>query len=91
MITVCGEHGGKTDGEGRFKIGDGLITIYSQCQNDLVEAVKDLQNREFNYTEATKLTLKGHGGTEKTAKYDVITKSTISDEVQKVANLADVS
>ena len=52
--------------------------------------MEDLQNREFNYTEATKLTLKGHGGTEKTAKYDVITKSTISDEVQKVANLADV-
>ena len=59
---------------------------------DLREAVEDLQNREFNYTEATKLTLKGHGSTEKTAKYDVITKSTtcISDEVQKVANLADV-
>ena len=52
--------------------------------------MEDLQNREFNYTEATKLTLKGHGSTEKTAKDDVITKSTISDEVQKVANLADV-
>ena len=88
--TVCTKYGGKTDGEGRFKIGDGLIITYSQCQNDLREAVEDLQNREFNYTEATKLTLKGHCSTEKTAKYDVITKSTISDEVQKVANLADV-
>ena len=82
---------GKTDGESRFKIGEaGLITIFTEYQNDLREAVEDLQNREFNYTEATKLTLKGHGSTENTAKDDVITKSTISDEVQKVANLADV-
>ena len=80
VLSVCG---GKTDGESRFKIGDGLITIYKEYQNDLGEAVKDLQNREFNYTEAPKLTLKGHGGTEETAKYNVITKSTISDEVKR--------
>eukprot|EP00435_Cladocopium_sp_Y103_P019957 s459_g4.t2 len=91
VAGVCAEYGGKTDGESRFKIGEaGLITIFTEYQNDLREAVEDLQNREFNYTEATRLTLKGHGSTEKTAKYDVITKSTISDEVQKVANLADV-
>eukprot|EP00438_Fugacium_kawagutii_P007206 Skav214303 [mRNA] locus=scaffold4614:73611:74399:- [translate_table: standard] len=89
VAGVCAKYGGKTDGE-NFKIGDGLITIYRQYQNDLDEGVKDLQNREFNYTEAPRLTLKGHGGTEKTAKYSVITKSTISDEVQKVANLAGV-
>ena len=91
VAGVCAEYGGKTDGESRFKIGEaGLITIFTEYQNDLREAVEDLQKREFNYTEATKLTLKGHGSTEKTTKYDVITKSTISDEVQKVANLADV-
>ena len=68
VLGVCGKYGGKTDGESRFKIGDGLITIHKEYQNDLVEAVKDLQNREFNYTEARKLTLKGHGGTEKTCQ-----------------------
>lgn len=90
VAGVCAKYGGKMDGENRFKIGDRLITTYRQYQNDLDEAVKDLQNREFNYTEAPKLTLKGHGGTEKIAKYDVLTKTTMRNEVKKVANLADV-
>ena len=59
MAGVCAKYGVKTDGENRFKIGDVLITIYRQYQNDLHEAVKDLQNREFHYTEAPKLTLIG--------------------------------
>eukprot|EP00438_Fugacium_kawagutii_P026701 Skav219959 [mRNA] locus=scaffold2879:255227:255926:+ [translate_table: standard] len=67
-----------------------ILARGADARETVQRAVKDLQNREFNYTEAPKLTLKGHGGTEKTAKYNVITKSIISDEVQKVANLAGV-
>ena len=90
---VCTEHGGKEaeDGES-YKIGeDGLITIFRKYPEELKTAVEDLQKREFNYTDASPLTLKTHAGREeRTAEYNCITKDSVSDEVKKVANLADV-
>eukprot|EP00434_Breviolum_minutum_P016325 symbB.v1.2.014386.t1/scaffold1052.1/size141681/3 len=90
---VCTKHGGKEaeDGES-YKIGeDGLITIFKNYPEELKTAVEDLRKHEFKYTDASPLTLKTHAGTEeRTAKYDCITKDSVSDEVKKVADLADV-
>ena len=87
---VCTEHGGKEDGES-FKIGDGLITIFKNYPEELKTAVEDLQKHEFTYTDASPLTLKTHASREeRTAEYNCITKDSVSDEVKKVANLADV-
>ena len=87
---VCTKHGGKEDGES-YKIGDGLITIFKNYPEELKTAVKDLQKHEFKYPDASPLTLKTHAGREeRTAKYNCITKDSVSDEVKKVANLADV-
>ena len=90
---VCTKHGGKEaeDGES-YKIGeDGLITIFKNYPEELKTAVEDLRKHEFKYTDASPLTLKTHvGREERTAKYDCITKDSVSDEVKKVADLADV-
>ena len=90
---VCTKHGGKEaeDGES-YKIGeDGLITIFKNYPEELKTAVEDLRKHEFTYTDASPLTLKTHAGREeRTAEYNCITKYSVSDEVKKVANLADV-
>ena len=87
---VCTKHGGKEDGES-YKIGDGLITIFKNYPEELKTAVEDLQKHEFTYTDASPLTLKTHAGREeRTAEYNCITKYSVSDEVKKVADLADV-
>ena len=90
VSSVCTKHGGKEDGES-YKIGDGLITIFKNYPEELKTAVEDLQTHEFKYKVASPLTLKTHAGTEeRTAKYDCITTDSVSDEVKKVADLADV-
>ena len=90
VSSVCTERGGKEDGES-YKIGDGLITIFKNYPEELKTAVEDLQKHEFKYTDASPLTLKTHAGREeRTAKYNCITKDSVSDEVKKVADLADV-
>ena len=95
VSSVCTEHGGKEaeDGESYKIEKDGLIiiTIFKNYPEELKTAVEDLQKREFNYTDASPLTLKTHAGREeRTAKYNCITKDSVSDEVKKVADLADV-
>ena len=92
VSSVCTKNGGKEAEHGEsYKIGDGLITIFKNYPEELKTAVEDLQKHEFKYPDASPLTLKTHAGTEeRTAKYDCITKDSVSDEVKKVANLADV-